>query len=483
MVFSSPTFLLGFLPVTLLFYYFSPKRIKNITLLLFSLLFYAWGEVFYLGVIIVSIISNYFFGILICNAQKEFDGKKRPQLYVTIGIIVNIALLASFKYANFIADNVNVFLSLGGIPTLHLEPVHLPLGISFFTFQAISYIVDVYRKEIPAQRNFFNLALYISLFPQLVAGPIVRYRDVSQQIISRSHSLALFTSGVQRFTFGLAKKMLIANPLGEVADSVFSLSGNNLTLLLAWIGIFAYTLQIYFDFSGYSDMAIGLGRMFGLRFLENFSYPYISTSLQEFWRRWHISLSTWFKDYVYIPMGGNRVSTIRVYTNLLIVFILTGFWHGASWNFLIWGLFHGAFLASEHAGLSSILSRIWKPIQHTYLLTIVVIGWVFFRADTLSLAVDYILAMFDNHNWHTTSYQFAQVLSYEAIYAFAIGILLSTPVYPLMKKSLISISGKSSAKTFLLIEFPRLAIISSLLFVSISKISSSSYNPFIYFRF
>ncbi len=472
--------LFGFLPIALLVYYLSPRIIKNITLLLCSLFFYAWGEVFYLMVMIVSIISNYFIGGLIYKYQEIPQCQK---LYLTIGIVINIMLLVSFKYANFITDNINVILSIANISSIELNPVHLPLGISFFTFQAISYIVDVYRKEVPSQKNIFNLALYISLFPQLIAGPIVRYHDVSLQITSRIHSLELFASGVQRFVYGLAKKMLIANPLGEVADSIFILSGNDLTMPLAWIGILAYTLQIYFDFSGYSDMAIGLGRMFGFRFHENFNYPYISRSLREFWRRWHISLSTWFRDYVYISLGGNRVSTVRIYINLLMVFILTGFWHGASWNFLIWGLFHGVFLASEHAGFSKILKRTWKPIQHVYLLMVVIIAWVFFRADTLSQAVYYIEAMTNIYNYQTTLLQFAQVLSYEAMYAFIIGTILSLPVYSWFKKYLEKISENNITKIAVLIEMPKLLLILSLLFFSILKIASSTYNPFIYFRF
>lgn len=483
MVFSSPIFLFGFLPIVLLVYYFSPRSIKNLTLLLCSLFFYAWGEVFYLAIMIVSIISNYIFGLLIYKAQKIPNHQKLSKLYVTIGLSINILLLVSFKYANFITDNINIILSIANISSIDLNPVHLPLGISFFTFQAISYIVDVYRKQVPSQKNIFNLALYISLFPQLIAGPIIRYHDVSLQITSRTHSLELFVSGVQRFVYGLSKKMLIANPLGEIADSIFDLSINDLTMPLAWIGILAYSLQILFDFSGYSDMAIGLGRMFGFRFHENFNYPYISTSLREFWRRWHISLSTWFKDYVYISLGGNRVSTIRVYINLLMVFTLTGFWHGASWNFLIWGLFHGVFLASEHAGFSKILKRTWMPLQHIYSLMVVIIGWVFFRAETLWQAVSYIKTMFDISNYQTTIFQFAQVLSYEAIYAFLIGSILSIPVYPRLKKYLETISGSNEIRIVFLVDIPRLAIISSLLIFSLFKIASSTYNPFIYFRF
>ena len=483
MVFSSPIFLFGFLPIALLLYYVSPRLIKNIILLSVSLLFYAWGEVFYLGVILISIVSNYFIGLLIYDSQKEPHRKKLSQLYLTVGLIVNIGLLASFKYANFIADNINVLFSLVGVPSINLEPVHLPLGISFFTFQAISYIADVYRKETSSQRNIFNLALYISLFPQLIAGPIVRYHDISSQITNRSHSLELFASGVQRFIYGLAKKVLIANPLGEVADNIFVLTGNDLTMPLAWIGILSYTLQIYFDFSGYSDMAIGLARMFGFRLLENFNYPYISTSLREFWRRWHISLSTWFRDYVYIALGGNRMSTFRVYVNLVIVFILVGFWHGASWNFLIWGLFHGVFLATEHAGFSNILQRIWKPIQHIYLLVVVIVGWVFFRSDTLSYAIHYIHTMIDISNYQTTPYQFTQVLTNEGIGAFLIGVILSGPIYLLIRKYLTRISGGNIIKIAFFIDIPKLAFLSLLLFLSVLKIASSTYNPFIYFRF
>ena len=281
MVFSSPIFLFGFLPIALLIYYLSPRLIKNITLLICSLFFYAWGEVFYLAVMIVSIVSNYFFGLLIYQAQEADPHKK-----LALGIAINIMLLISFKYANFITDNLNIILSQLSIQPIDLNPIHLPLGISFFTFQAISYLVDVYRKEVPTQKNIFKLALYISLFPQLIAGPIVRYHDISLQISRRTHSVELFASGVERFVYGLAKKMLIANPLGEVADSVFSPSENDLTLPLAWIGILAYTLQIFFDFSGYSDMAIGLGSIFGFRIPENFNFPYIARSIKDFWRRW-----------------------------------------------------------------------------------------------------------------------------------------------------------------------------------------------------
>ena len=480
MVFSSPIFLFGFLPVALLLYYCSPNSIKNFTLLSTSLLFYAWGEVFYLGVMLVSIISNYIFGVLINSAQNNSVSSNRPFVLVSLGIFVNIAILISFKYTNFIADNINILLSQLQIPTINIKPIHLPLGISFFTFQAISYIVDVYRKEVQSQKNIFNLALYISLFPQLIAGPIIRYHNITLQITNRSHSIELLASGIKKFIYGLAKKMLIANSLGEVADNIFSLNSSDLTTPIAWFGILCYTLQIYFDFSGYSDMAIGLGRMFGFNFLENFNYPYIATSVREFWRRWHISLSTWFRDYVYFSLGGNRVSTLKVYRNLLLVFILTGIWHGASWNFLVWGLFHGFFLASEHAGFNKVLDKCWQPVQHLYLLIVVIISWVFFRADNLLIAIDYLRIMFSFNHFHTTNFQFFQVMTTESIYAFFIACILATPIYSWSKNKFSQTRMLSSS---LLSNSSAVAIPTLLLLLSVFKVASSTYNPFIYFRF
>lgn len=482
MVFSSPTFLFGFLPITLLLYYLSPKVFKNIVLLTMSLFFYAWGEVFYLGVMAISIISNYLIGRAIYRAKKN-TSPTISRGYITIGVLVNLALLISFKYANFIVDNITLGLNSFGVSGYDLAPIHLPLGISFFTFQAISYIVDVYRGGLPAQRNIFNLALYISLFPQLIAGPIVRYHDVATQILERKHSVSLFSSGVQRFILGLAKKMLIANPLGEVADNIFALTGNDLTMPLAWIGILSYTLQIYFDFSGYSDMAIGLGRMFGFRFLENFNYPYIARSLREFWKRWHISLSNWFKDYVYIPLGGNRVSTHRVYLNLFLVFFLTGIWHGASWNFIVWGMFHGVFLASEHMGFSKVLNKVWKPVQHFYLLMVIIVSWVFFRSETLTQAVSYLGIMADLTKWNTTEFQYNQVLIDGYIYTFVIGLVLSLPIYNRVKDFFVFSSQNSNLMLVTLLQISRVLFLAMILFLSILKIASSTYNPFIYFRF
>ena len=426
---------------------------------------------------LISIASNYVFGFLIHYAQSKKDGAMSAKLYLAMGLGVNLLLLTSFKYANFITDNVNDILALISISPVELAPVHLPLGISFFTFQAISYIVDIYRKEVPPQTSIINFALYISLFPQLIAGPIVRYKDIAEQIIARKTSTSLFAQGAQRFIYGLAKKTLIANALGEVADTIFAMPAGDLSAPLAWIGIIAYALQIYFDFSGYSDMAIGLGLMFGFRFLENFNYPYISKSIREFWRRWHISLSTWFRDYVYIALGGNRVSRARVYVNLLIVFILTGFWHGASWNFLIWGLFHGAFLACEHAGFSKILNKLWLPLQHAYVLLIVLVGWVFFRAETLTDSLYYIAAMFDVTNLKITGLQYAQIFSHEAAIAMVIGLALALPVYPKLKNY-----AQNSQYTSAL-SYCNIPVMMGLFYMASLKVASSTYDPFIYFRF
>lgn len=483
MVFSSPAFLFGFLPIVLFAYYLSPHKVRNGALFVSSLLFYAWGEVFYVGIMLVSILSNYTIGLLLDKSVVDGNSTKATKVILAIGVAVNVTLLISFKYANFMADNINALLGWAGFSAIALEPVHLPLGISFFTFQAISYIVDVYRRYVRAQQNILNLALYISLFPQLIAGPIVRYHDVSAQISARSHSIDDFASGVQRFIIGLSKKLLIANPMGEVADNIFALSAQNLTMPLAWIGLCVYSLQIYFDFSGYSDMAIGLGRMFGFRFMENFNCPYISKSLREFWRRWHISLSTWFKDYVFIPLGGSRCKTLRTYANLLLVFLLTGIWHGASWNFVIWGLFHGFFLASEHWGFSRILARAWHPLQHLYFVMVLLLSWVLFRTETLVEAQAYFDAMTSIDRWPGTALQFSQVGSMMSVYIFVLGVIFSLPIYPCFKRTLDHYRERGFSRTVLVIHSLKVTFILLLLVLNVLVVSSTTYHPFIYFRF
>ena len=470
MVFSSSIFLFAFLPLTLLVYYLSPRFLKNLILLSASLAFYAWGELFYVLLMLVSIVINYAFGLRIRGSRWVLGS----------AISANLALLAHFKYINFVVDNVNAALAMASLEPILLEPVHLPLGISFFTFQALSYLIDVYRGETPAQKKPLDLALYISCFPQLIAGPIVRYHDVAQQISERRHSLELFSSGVQRFVFGLAKKLLIANPLGAVADSIFVLPADELSIALCWIAISCYTLQIYFDFSGYSDMAIGLGRMFGFRFLENFNYPYIAGSIRAFWQRWHISLSNWFRDYLYIPLGGSRVVGWHTYCNLLLVFFLCGLWHGASWSFVVWGLFHGFFLVMERSFLGRWLNCLWSPLRHVYVVLTVMVGWVFFRSDNLSYALDFLATLFTLRAHNDVSIHLPGFfLNNEAITVFVMGVVLSTPIY----RQLNHLAKQRFANSLCFNYLPRLFLLAMLLFLILIKISADTYNPFIYFRF
>ncbi len=478
MVFSSPTFLFLFLPVLLIVYLLSPGRLKNVVLLLASLFFYAWGEGYFVIVMLASIVANFIFGIVIESRRSSPFGK----WLVAAAVATNLCLLISYKYANFVADNVSIVLVWAGLPEIVLAPVHLPIGISFFTFQAMSYIIDVYRGTNPAQRNPVDLALYISLFPQLVAGPIVRYHDIAKQIGNREITAEDFSTGSRRFIAGFAKKMIIANPLGEIADTIFALPASDISPEIAWLGIICYTLQIYFDFSGYSDMAIGLGRMFGFKFLENFNYPYIALSIQEFWRRWHISLSNWFRDYLYIPLGGNRVSNFRVYFNLVTVFVLCGLWHGASWNFLIWGLIHGAFLVIEKLGLGRLLDYAPRFVRHFYVLLVVILAWVFFRVETLPDAVTFLQAMFDlggNEKMHS---DIGVHYNDSVIFAVIIGCLLSTPVLRyLSDKLLVKLRRISGMK--LILDASTIACYVSVFYLAITYLAAGTYNPFIYFRF
>ncbi|MGL4522373.1 MAG: MBOAT family O-acyltransferase [Bacilli bacterium] len=473
MVFSNLIFLFLYLPIVLAVYFLGPKKLRNAWLLLVSLIFYAWGEPIYVLLMLGSIVVNYFFGLAI--ADNEGNRKKQNKI-VALSVVANFGLLGFFKYASFFVINANGLFNMN----FNIPIIELPIGISFFTFHAMSYVVDVLRKDAPVQRNLFNLALYITLFPQLVAGPIVRYQTVAYEIMDREHSLDKFSDGVQRFLSGLVKKVLIANPLGLVADEIFSLSGGDLSTASAWLGILAYSLQIYFDFSGYSDMAIGLGKMFGFSFLENFNYPYISKNVSEFWRRWHISLSSWFRDYVYIPLGGNRVAPWKVYRNLFIVWTLTGFWHGASWTFLAWGFYYGLLIAFERAWFANVLVKVPKIIQHSYVLLLVMIGWVFFRADSFSFSLEYIKTMFWNGSAgildSTATYYFLNNWEF-----FFLGILFSMPVFPYTKAKLESkFPVFMNSLSFHLIQ----TTVYMLLFTyTIMQLVNSSYNPFIYFRF
>ena len=461
MVFSSIAFLFYFLPITLALYYVLPKKCRNIVLLIMSLIFYAYGEPTYVIVMVLSIIFTYIYGLLI----DKF--KKYSKLFLIMAICTSIGMLIYFKYTNFIIENINLWIS----NKVDFIKVALPIGISFYTFQMLSYIIDLYKGEVSVQKNIFKLGLYITLFPQLIAGPIVRYKTVEEQLENREHSLEKFALGIRRFIIGLGKKVLIANLLGEL-NQVF-LASNDKSVLFYWMYAISITLQIYFDFSGYSDMAIGLGKMFGFDFLENFDYPYIAKSITEFWRRWHISLSSFFKDYVYIPLGGNRVEKIKWIRNILIVWLLTGIWHGAAWNFLIWGLYFGIILILEKVFLGKILEKLPSILSRIYTLLIVIISFIIFNGETTA-------QIFENLGG-LIGYKNIPLVSLESIYyfksylvIFVIGIIGSTPV---MK----NIFTKEKIKKLVSITEPIFLIF--ILFISTSYIIDGSFNPFLYFRF
>jgi alginate O-acetyltransferase complex protein AlgI len=490
-LFTEPTFLFLFLPVLLALYFVRRVHASyaNWLLLVASVVFYAKGGGAFIWLMLASIAFNYWMAIAVDRARgpaavvTSKPRLRRAQLLLAIAVGVNLAVLGIFKYANFFSDNVNaMFLALGVHP-LVVPRVLLPIGISFFTFHAISYVVDVYRRDAAAQKSPVHAALYLLLFPQLIAGPIIRYREIASQLARRRVTLDDFASGVQRFVIGLGKKVLIANIVAGPADQIFALHPADLDAARAWIGIVCYTLQIYFDFSGYSDMAIGLGRMFGFRFPENFRWPYIADTVQEFWRRWHISLSSWFRDYLYVPLGGNRVSPGRVYRNLVIVFFLCGLWHGASWNFVVWGLFHGAFLATERVGLARAVRRMWAPLRHVYLLLVVMVGWVFFRADTLAGAVDYLKAMAGLTAPSVSPYTIAWYLPIDVCLALVAGILGSAPIVPMLAGWRARLEQRAGAGRATLVDAAGATALLAVFGVAILHVAARSYNPFIYFRF
>ncbi len=472
MVFSSPIFLFLFLPVMLLLVTFLPTRWKNVVLLVSSLFFYYWGERIFTFVMVLSIGWNYVSALMIDKAHDEIGRK----WMLVLGITVNLLAIGYFKYGNFIIENLNEL----GLRIQLMKDIHLPIGISFFTFQSVSYLIDVYRKQTQANKDPIAVALYISLFPQLIAGPIVRYVDVKKEIEDRVVTVNLFALGIERFIVGLAKKIIIANTLAYVADQVFSLPESQLGTPLAWLGIICYTFQIYFDFSGYSDMAIGLGRMLGFKFLENFNYPYIARSIKDFWRRWHISLSTWFRDYLYIPLGGSRVKVNRIYLNLLIVFFLTGLWHGASWNFIVWGLFHGLFLVLERLGLEKLLKRCWRPLQHIYTILIVLIGWVFFRTESLTEAVILLEKLFVYENSSASESHLAMLINNEIWLILLLAVIFSTPFVAKICdwSKRITINNHSS-----ILSICYDVVLFGIFFISCMYLAAGTYNPFIYYRF
>lgn len=479
MVFSSTIFLFVFLPLTLAFYALTPRPARNAMLLTASLFFYAWGELGYIVIMLGSTTTNYGFGLWIASAPE----RSRPRrLRLGLAVAANLGLLLYFKYAPFLVTNLNILLAAVGSPTLPLPDVHLPLGISFFTFQAISYVVDVARGTVRVQRNLADIALYIALFPQLIAGPIVRYQDVADQIQRRTVTLDLFASGVRLFVVGLAKKVLLANPLGEPADAIFNSPALALPPSVAWLGLFLFFLQLYFDFSGYSDMAIGLGRMFGFRFLPNFHYPYISKSLTEFWQRWHISLSTWFRDYLFLPLGGYRGSKLRSYLHLLIVFVLCGLWHGASWNFLFFGLYQGAFLVFERLVRIRKIHGFQFPLGNLYFLFALMTSMVFFRTDTLPHALDFFRALFGFSHPLPLVYQTASYFTPELLIILFCAVVGSLPIAPWISRRIAAIEthfpiGFSVRQGMILLLMTALFVWSSM------KLAAGTHNPFIYFRF
>ncbi|RLD45732.1 MAG: MBOAT family protein [Bacteroidetes bacterium] len=479
MLFSSVIFLFLFLPLVFGLYFLLPSRAKNFFLLLASLFFYTWGEKEIVIVLIVTTLADYYYSHLIEKGYRK--------LGLFLSVFTNLSFLGFFKYFNFAFENFQAILNFFGInhPSFaNIPTIILPIGISFYTFQTMSYTIDVYKGRVKASRNIIDYAAFVTMFPQLVAGPIVRYADIASQLKKKNISLENFTLGLQRFIIGLAKKMLIANSFAELADTVFMVSPADLSPGILWIGIIAYVLQLYFDFSGYSDMAIGLGRMLGFRFLENFNYPYISRSIREMWRRWHISLSTWFRDYLYIPLGGNRRSTPRVYFNLVVVFAVTGLWHGASWNFVIWGLFNGALIIIERLGFSKILKSSWLPLQHFYTMLAWVLSFVLFRSPDLAHAGKYYYYMFSFSPGDQAMVSFISYFHFdtETMMLFILAIILCMPVYPLLENRLTRIKERNIF-SFVSINILKIIFYSALFIASVSYLSADAYNPFIYFRF
>ena len=464
MVFSSVTFIYYFLPILLLVYFIVPSKFKNLILLIFSLIFYFYGEGSYIWVLLLSIIVNYIGGLLI----GKNDDKKIKKLILILTIIFDVGLLFYFKYVDFFISNINNLLG----SNFGLMRVVMPIGISFFTFQTMSYVIDVYTGKVQYNKNLLDFGTYVALFPQLVAGPIVRYADIDEELKERKHSFDNFSKGIERFIIGLGKKVLLANVLGETCSLLGSVS--EVTVVSSWMKAVFYTLQIYFDFSGYSDMAIGLGLMFGFKFLENFNYPYIARSITDFWRRWHISLSSWLRDYIYIPLGGNRVSKIKWIRNILVVWFLTGFWHGADWNFIIWGLYFAIILLIEKIFLNNFLEN-HKIFGHIYTLFLVIISFVIFNND-IGVAVDEVKNMFfinglDFINKETIYY----LKSYLII--FIISIVAATPVIKYLYEK---IMWKKKEEVFGWIKIGYLMII---LILCTAYLIDASFNPFLYFRF
>lgn len=466
MVFSSTIFLCVYLPLVLLGYYICPKKGRNLFLLIASLVFYAWGEPKYVFLMIFSILVNYIFGRLM---DKNRGRQKRMKLLLVLSVVIDIGLLSVFKYTDFVITNINAIFG----SSFDLLNIALPIGISFYTFQAMSYTIDVYRDDVRVQKNLIDFGMYITMFPQLIAGPIVRYADVQDQLAERSVTTADFSEGVMRFVVGLGKKVLLANQMGAVWSDIYALGGD-VSALMAWTGAIAYTFQIYFDFSGYSDMAIGLGRMFGFKFPENFRYPYQSVSITDFWRRWHITLSTWFKEYLYIPLGGNRRGLARQALNLLIVWSLTGFWHGAGWNFVMWGLYYFVILFIEKLFLLKALDKLPKFFRHVYALVLIIIGWVIFASDDVSVLLPYLGSMFGANG------AIGGMDVYTLLTKAVLLIICCIASTELPKKLFLSAAGAMNEKAAFTLKS---VLMIALLALSMILLIGDSYNPFLYFRF
>ncbi len=470
MVFSSLLFLFRFLPIVLLCYFVAPRRFRNFILFIASLMFYAWGEPVYVVLLLASSVLDYSMGLLIGRFQKAGNAKK-AKLCLLCSLCGNLLLLGVFKYADFLIGSFNY---LTGLDVGLLE-LTLPIGISFYTFQTLSYTIDVYRGEVAPQRNFITFGAYVSLFPQLIAGPIVRYQTVEQELSGRQENFDDFSSGVVRFVNGLAKKVLIANNVGAIFSEIAAMSGSELSTMTAWLGVVAFTLQIYFDFSGYSDMAIGLGKMFGFHFLENFDYPYESKSITEFWRRWHISLGTWFREYVYIPLGGNRKGVKRQIINIAIVWFLTGLWHGASWNFVLWGVYYGVLLIVEKAFLLKRLEKLPAVVSRIYTMVLVVIGWVFFSYADVAHGQEFLMALLGQAENGFMDSQFIYIFMGNLV-LLVIAIIGSTS---LPKR----LAGKIMNNRKVVSEIATGVFVLLCMLLSIAFLVSDSYNPFLYFRF
>lgn len=470
MVFSSVVFLFRFLPLVLLFYFAAPKCARNFILFVFSLLFYAWGEPVYVVLMLFSTLVDYTHGLLVYKYKTE--GRMNAAKAALISsVVINLALLCFFKYSGFLVQNVNALFGM----TSTYKGVALPIGISFYTFQTMSYTIDVYTGAAEPQKNIISFGAYVALFPQLIAGPIVQYKTIAEQLERPEINSDMFSSGIMRFVSGLGKKVLLANTAGEIFDTLTSSGVGGLSALGAWLAIIAYTFQIYFDFSGYSDMAIGLGRIFGFKFLENFNYPYMSKSITEFWRRWHISLGSWFRDYVYIPLGGNRTTKLGHIRNILVVWLLTGIWHGANWNFVFWGLYYGLLLLIEKFFLAKYLKKAPAVVGHLYTLAAVVFGWVLFVFESPHDIVAFVAAMFGaNGAWDRSAlYLFANNLPLLIIFAVA-----STDVVTKLAKRFFEQSSRP-----VLSAVGRIAYIAVFFVISTAFLVNSTYNPFLYFRF